>query len=172
MAKTALVKLTKDSDWQEVEVANFYDPEVHNTIRLDGSAKKTKYSQMKMQDGRVYDKDNGKWLQIKPDHSNITLGCPPDLPFIYKDNTVDNITLHGVLERCDDVIGLLRECSRVLVPTGRVKATVPLAPSSYAFSNPEFKNYFNEQTFRYFNEEFSHYTYSISGEILNITLKK
>ena len=172
MAKTAMVKLTKDSDWQEVEVANFYDPEVHNTVRIDGSAKKVKYSKMKMQDGRVFDKDSGKWLKIKPDHSNLVLDSPPELPFNYKDNSVDNITFVRVLERCDNVINLLRECSRVLVPTGRVKSTVPLAPSAYAFSNPEFKNYFNEQTFNYFKEEFSHYTYIISGDTLSITLKK
>lgn len=177
MAKTAMVKLTAAHEWQEVEIANFYDPEKHNTIRIPGTAKKIPYSKMKMQDGRIYDKDKDKWEMIIPKNKDIILGHPLTLPLPYEQNSVGSITLLLVLERCDDIIALMKELERVLVPFGGLKITLPLAPGHLAFSDPETKNYFNESTLRHFAKGqrydlFSNYTCTTRGEILDITLKK
>ncbi len=177
MAKTAMVKLTAAHEWQEVEIANFYDPEKHNTIRIPGTAKKIPYSKMKMQDGRIYDKDKGKWEAIIPENNNVLLEHPITLPLPYEQNSVGVIGLHFVLERCDDVVALMKELERVLVPNGRIRINIPLSPSHLAFSDPETKNYFNESTLRHFAKGqryglFSNYTCTTRGEILDITLKK
>jgi len=177
MAKVSMVKLTNDGDWQEVEVANFYDPERHNTVRLVGSTKKIKYSKMKMEDGRIFDKDKGKWERVVPENSNIYLTHPVTLPLHYEQNSVGIIELESVLERCDDIVALMKEFERVLMPHGRIKVRLPAAPGHLAFSDPETKNYFNESTLRHFlkgnrYDLFSNYICTSRGEILDITLKK
>lgn len=177
MAKTAMVKLTKDDDWQEVEIANFYDPERHHTIRIEGSTKKVKYHSMKMEDGRIYDKEKDNWLMIMPDKKGITLGHPVTLPLPYDQNTVGKITLITVLERCDDVVALMKEMERVLAPFGRLEVSLPYSPSHLAFSDPETKNYFNDSTLKHFAKGgrydlFGSYQCTVRGEVMNITLKK
>lgn len=177
MAKTAMVKLTAVHEWQEVEIANFYDPNKHHTVRIDGSTKKVPYYKMKMEDGRIYDKDKGEWEMIVPENKDIILEHPLTLPLPYEQNSVGSITLLLVLERCDDIVALMKELERVLVPFGRLKVTLPMAPSPLAFSDPETKNYFNENTLQHFAKGqrcglFSNYTCTVRGETLDITLKK
>lgn len=177
MAKTAMVKLTSDSDWQEVEIANFYDPTKHHTVRLDGSTKKVKYHRMKMEDGRIYNKQLNKWEAIVADTKEVVLDGTTKLPLPYKDNSVKNIKLVQALERCDSVVDLIKECYRVLIPNGKITSLIPLAPCHSAFSDPETKNYFNEATLHHFHKNcryglFSNYTSAVRGESLDITLKK
>lgn len=173
-----MVQLTNDSDWQEVSVVNFYDPEKHNTVKVEGSTKKLDYVRMKMADGTIYDKVNKCWEQIVPDNSLVLLeDVPPTLPMPYQNSSVGSFKLVNVVERCDDLLELMKECHRTLVPRGMVKMTLPLAPSTLAFSDPETKNYFTESTFRFFlkgnrYDLFGNYFCAIRGETLDITLKK
>lgn len=172
-----MVKLTKDADWQEVEIANFYDPERHHTVRVEGYTKKLKYYAMKMDDGRIYDKEQERWLVIVPEVKNIVFTHPTKLPLPYKENSVEVIKLDGVLERCEDTVELIKEIHRVLLPSGRVKAEIPYAPSHLAFSDPETKNYFNDATLNHFvkgnrYDLFCGYNCDVRGEVMHITLKK
>lgn len=177
MAKTVMVCLNEGEVWIEAEVANFYDPERHHTVRIKGSTEKLNYVAMKMEDGRVYDKKEDKWLMIIPKSKEVFLSHPTKLPLQYEENSVGIITLVNVLERCDDTVALLREVHRALAPLGRVKITIPYAPSHLAFSDPETKNYYNESTFRHFAKGnrydlFGSYQCTVRGEVMNITLKK
>ena len=177
MAKIVMVCLREDTIWEEVEVANFYDPERHHTVRLKGSTEKLSYVAMKMEDGRIYDKLKGGWRMIVPETSSITLSYKTELPLPYEENSVGKIVLLTVLERCDDIIALMKEVHRVLTPLGRVEINLPYAPSHLAFSDPETKNYFNESTLRHFAKGnrydlFSNYQCTVRGEVMNITLKK
>lgn len=170
------VKLTNDSDWQEVEVVGFYDPAKHHTVRLEGSTKKIKFFQMKMNDGRVYDKEVGQWVHTTPDVSEVIVDTDINkLP--YKRASVKTVKLVRALEISSDVVGLLKECHRVLADRGVVKATVYMLPSPRAYADPEFKNYFAESTFKYFKKGerydlFSGVTTTVRGDVMEITLKK
>ena len=170
------VKLTNDSDWQEIEVVGFYDPAKHHTVRLEGSTKKIKFFQMKMSDGRVYDKELNQWVYTTPDVSEVVIDTDiKKLP--YKNGSVKTVKLVRALEISSDVVALLKECHRVLAERGSVKAFVYLMPSIRAYSDPEFKNYFAESTFNYFKKGerydlFSNVTTTTRGDIMEITLKK
>jgi len=172
------VKLTSDSDWQEVDVVGFYDPSKHHTIRLDGDAKKIKYYQMKMQDGRVYDKEMGNWVFYKPEDKVVYVDKPPKKELPYENGSVKTLFIaDGVMERLDDFISFMKDCHRVLAERGCMSFKVYLAPCQQAFADPEFKNYFTEQTFRYFLKGdryglFSGVTPTVRGHELEVTLRK
>jgi len=170
------VKLTKDDDWQEVKVVGFYDPKKHHTVRLDGNPEKTKYYQMKMPDGRVYDKDIDKWILSKPDTEDIVLTkYVKKLP--YENGSVRSIKLEKVLCRADDLVTFMKECHRVLAVRGILTTSVYLFPSVNSYSDPEIKNYFAEDTFGYFRKGsrydlFSKVDTLVRGDYIQVTLKK
>lgn len=170
------VKLTKDSDWQEVDVIGFYDPNKHHTVRLDGNPEKIRYYQMKMQDGRVYDKEEGKWVLTNPDHVDIVVDkVVSKLP--YNNGSVKKMVLKDVLPKVNDVVGFIKECYRVLADRGILVTEVYLMPAASAFSDPEYKNYFSVSTFTLFKKGerydlFSNVSTMVRGDVVHVTLKK
>jgi len=172
------VKLTSDSDWQEVDVVGFYDPAKHKTVRVNGDAKKVPYFQMKMQDGRVYDKELGNWILYRPENKMLDITSVPDLPLCYDSGSIKSATISDrILERVDDFVYLMKECHRVLAIRGVVSFTVALAPTPYAFSDPEFKNYFTEETFKFFLRDnrydlFTVVNTTVRGHVMEVTLRK
>jgi len=169
------VKLTKDHDWQEVNVVGFYRPDIHHTVKI-GDQRDIKYAFMKMKDGRVYDKENDKWILVNPETEDIVLDEYKDeLP--YKDGSVKSIIVHDVLDKADDLVNFIRECHRVLYPSGSMTTKVHLMPYKKAYEDPETKNYFSENTFSYFKKGnrydlFTNVFTAISGDTIHVTLKK
>lgn len=185
MAKEVYVKLKADSEWIKAEVANFYDPEKHNNIRLPGEAIKKPYAAMKMPDGRCYNKLENKWYteaQPLPDKIyKLHLGCGKDklpgfvnidsseevgpdmlldldkdaLPF--PDNSVDEIKVDHLLEHLHNVIPLLNECNRVLTRNGVINISVPNVAFVTAFQDPTHVRFFTDKTFYYWLTGDFHY---------------
>lgn len=71
------------------------------------------------------------------------------LPF--PDNSIQSIISHHALEHVlYGYLELMDECYRVLIPGGKFRIIVPLFPSGAAFSDPDHKRYFCENTFESF----------------------
>jgi SAM-dependent methyltransferase len=170
------VKLTKEDDWQEIDVVGFYSPDKHHTVRIGAPDNKVSYSMMKMPDGRVYDKDNDRWVLYNPETTAITINEDFEkLP--YNNGSVKSIVVEDVLHRADNLVEFIRECHRVLYPSGTMVVKVPLMPHQSAYDDPETKNFFSKNTFNYFMKGgrydlFKNVFTTIRGDTLHVTLKK
>lgn len=177
MAKTVKVKLKADSEWVEVEVANFYDPEKHHTVRLPGSAKKIPYALMEIGD-QVYDKIAEEYITVEREkvYQAINLIGFEDLTNLpFADNSVKRITADMVLQKQEkkDLINIMKEIHRVLAPMGKVNITVPCYPSVNAFSNPEYLTVFTPATFGYFYPSlFANFQQTITRDDLQVVFYK
>lgn len=174
MAKQVHVKLKQDSEWVEVSVANFYDPQKHHTVRLPGEAKKVPYALMQLPDGRIYDKINKMYTRsgLKRVDQEVNLGDYDDLTCLpFADDSVSLITADMVLQ-CKEkknLVATMQEISRVLRPMGKAVITVPCWPSIEAISNPTYLTIFTPETFSFFSDNFKSQKQSLTRTKLNIT---
>lgn len=176
MAKSVEVCFKEGGVWQEISVANFYDPEKHHTVRVKGSIEKLTYAAMRFPDGRIYDKILNCWRQQSASVDHILFETVPTIPLSGADNSIQNITLRG-LEYSDGVTAVVKEMARVLNAGGRLKIEVPHFPSVLAVGDPDTKHFFNEHTFNHFHGDgkyplFIGYAYNIADNILQATLRK
>jgi len=72
--------------------------------------------------------DNNKKAIDKFNDKNLIYGDVRELPF--KDKTFDSVILGEVIEHFFDINKILSECSRVLVPKGKIYITTP---NTYSF---------------------------------------
>lgn len=213
MAKEVFVRIKDGDDWVKVEVANFFDPEKHHTVRFEAKDK-VKFFEMKMPDGMIYNKVTGKWSTEavpKPDQTyKVHLGCGSklmsgyvnmdiiDAPGITKvdleeaslpfaDGTVTEVICNHVLEHIHNLLPLMNEIHRVLVPNGEVKISVPVYPNVECFQDPTHVRFFTDRTFCYWHgpdfyhqacgesygiKPFSRIMQNVSGTCLNVSLRK
>ena len=155
MAKKVEVVFNEGDEWMEIDVANFYDPEVHNTVRRPGSAKKESYVAMRFPDGRVYDKVHEKWMRIEPSLETLIFTDPPTIPLNFKDQSVSKIVLSNVLQYVDSPTEYIKEVARGLIPGGYLEIVVPRSPSVKSFSDPDAKRYFSEFAFNVYMDRYS-----------------
>lgn len=171
MAKTVEVIFTDGETWTEVEVANFYDPEKHHTVRKNGSTEKIKYRAMKFPDGTVYDKVVGQWVKTDPEEDKVVFQTPPD-KIDFKDRTVKEVVIHN-LTYSPDIKGVLEEVYRVLQDGGIFRTTAPAAPSVPAFADPLTKTYVNGMFFESFvGTLFNRGAINANGDYIDIMLRK
>lgn len=78
---------------------------------------------------------------------NLNKGLP------FQDNSVDRICADYFLEHVDNLIFMFQEMYRILVDGGIVEALVPYYSSINAFKDPTHKNFFTEETFKYFSRD-------------------
>ncbi|MEK6874433.1 MAG: methyltransferase domain-containing protein [Nanoarchaeota archaeon] len=71
-------------------------------------------------------------------------------PWPYKDNSVDEVRMHDVLEHLDNVVQVMREVHRILKPGGFVNLLVPHWNSNGPYYDPTHKHAFGFTTFEYF----------------------
>lgn len=67
-----------------------------------------------------------------------------DTPWPYPADSVDRIAAHHVIEHCDDVESVFRECKRVLKPVRALVVTVPIGYN--ALADPDHKHEWMWQT--------------------------
>jgi len=72
-------------------------------------------------------------------------------PLPFPDECFNFILCKDILEHVD-LIPLLRELHRILLPGGALSVQVPHFTSKNAYSDPTHVNYFTAQTFKYFSE--------------------
>ena len=176
MAKVVEVKLKQDSEWQEVEVANFYDPTKHHTVRLAGETEKITYAFMKMPDGKIYDKVKEEYVkEAKPDTIvNITdvneLLCLP-----YGDNSVKELSVTMKLQLLEkkEIVPAINEIYRVLTKMGKLVIEAPYFPNLDSISNPTYLTQFTQHTFKYFlNNPFNNFNQLVTTDKLKVTFYK
>ena len=68
------------------------------------------------------------------------------------DNSVSEVHSFHVLEHVTNLIPLLRELHRVVVPDGKLELVVPHFSNPYGFSDPTHVRFFGAYTFHYFSE--------------------
>lgn len=73
----------------------------------------------------------------------------PRMKLPFKDNSVDEIKAHHVLEHIDNLFHLINECYRVLIFNGHMDIIVPLGYVA-AFGDPSHVRAFSETSFHYF----------------------
>ena len=71
-------------------------------------------------------------------------------PIPYGDGAVDHILAFHFFEHLSGkhALAVLRECERVLRPSGVLTLVVPLAPRTLAFQDLDHKSFWNEETLR------------------------
>lgn len=176
MAKVVEVKLKQDSDWQEVEVANFYDPTKHHTVRLKGDAKKTPYAFMKMPNGSVYDKAKEEYVKKEKPETVVNIDKTDNLLCLpYGDNSVKELSIIMKLQLLEkkDVIPAIKEAYRVLSKMGKLIIEVPYYPNIDAISNPTYLTLFTQHTFNYFlDNPFKNFNQTVTTDRLKVTFYK
>ncbi|MBI1975578.1 MAG: class I SAM-dependent methyltransferase [Candidatus Vogelbacteria bacterium] len=71
-------------------------------------------------------------------------------PWPFADNAFDVVLMNHVLEHSDNVLAVLGEAHRVLVPGGRLVIQVPYFRSTDAHTDPTHRHYFTSGSFEYF----------------------
>lgn len=85
--------------------------------------------------------------------SGVDIVCDIENGIPIEDNSVDKIYATYFLEHVDNLIFTFQEMYRVLVNGGIVELLVPYYTSINAFKDPTHKNFFTEETFRYFSKD-------------------
>lgn len=76
-------------------------------------------------------------------------------PIPYADNSVDVIHCYHFLEHINNVVGVMKEIRRVLVPRGHVNIVVPYYTSAMQHQDLDHKHSFTEKTFSHlFNNSY------------------
>ena len=70
-----------------------------------------------------------------------------------KENTVDGLYSNYFLEHTTDIIAVFQEIYRVCKNKAMIEITVPYYSSINAFKDPIHKQFFTEETFKYFSDE-------------------
>lgn len=78
---------------------------------------------------------------------DLEKGIPAD------DDSVDGINAVYFLEHVSDLIFIFQEMYRVLTDGGMLELLVPYYSSINAFKDPTHKNFFTEETFKYFSKD-------------------
>jgi SAM-dependent methyltransferase len=99
-------------------------------------------------------------------HADLIADLEKDLP--YSSESIDFIYSDNVFEHIRNILGLIKECHRVLRKGGVLAVKVPYFKSRYAFVDPTHCNFFTlqsmdyfcadryfNQSYRFFNEVFS-----------------
>jgi SAM-dependent methyltransferase len=81
-------------------------------------------------------------------------------PYPWPDNSVQEILMDNTLEHLNDVVAVMEELHRILVPGGRAIIIVPYAKSEGAFADPTHKHFFTERSLDYFNGKYEYSYYS------------
>jgi SAM-dependent methyltransferase len=93
-------------------------------------------------------------------------------PYPWPNGSVQEVLMDNVLEHLDDVVAVMEEIYRILIPGGRATIIVPYAKSEGALVDPTHKHFFTERSMEYFDgeSEYSYYStarfsvqYSIHG---------
>lgn len=72
-------------------------------------------------------------------------------PYPLADSSFDEIYLDNVLEHLDNVIAVMEEVHRIVVPDGMVHVIVPYFRSRWAFMDPTHRHFFTVDSFSYFD---------------------
>ena len=96
-------------------------------------------------------------------------------PYPWPDSSVEEILMDNTLEHLDDVVAVIEELHRILVPGGRAIIIVPYAKSDGAFVDPTHKHFFIERSLDYFDgkSEYSYYSkvaFSVEYELCSLDL--
>jgi SAM-dependent methyltransferase len=76
-----------------------------------------------------------------------------EFPYPLEDASFDEVYLDNALEHLEDVIRVMEEVHRILVPGGLVKVIVPYFRSTWAFVDPTHRHFFTVQSFAYFDPD-------------------
>jgi len=80
-----------------------------------------------------------------------------------KDNCVTSVYSNQFLEHVQDVVFVMQEIYRVSRPGAKVTLRAPYYTSIGAFKDPTHKNFFTEETFKYFSSfEWERFNYRLS----------
>src|SRR5215472_7325571 len=98
----------------------------------------------------------GLTYNLGPGNKLIKDSTPLDLPMWNAevnqipapDGTVSNIYALHFLEHIHNLFHVLRECQRVLITGGHLNVVVPYWNTEIAFSDPDHKHFFSEETWR------------------------
>jgi len=127
----------------------------------------------------------------KPDISGHTLNLGPgtkiisgatelDLPewnaevdgIPFGDSTISNIYMLHFLEHIQNLVHILRECQRVLIRGGHLNIVVPYWNTEIAFSDPDHKHFFSEETWRrifdnpYYDKDHSGWEFRVGCNVI------
>lgn len=72
-------------------------------------------------------------------------------PYPLADSSFDEIFLDNVLEHLDNVMAVMEEVHRIIVPDGIVHVIVPYFRSRWAFVDPTHRHFFTVDSFSYFD---------------------
>lgn len=72
-------------------------------------------------------------------------------PYPLADSSFDEIYLDNVLEHLDNVMGVMEEVHRIVIPNGMVHVIVPYFRSRWAFIDPTHRHFFTVDSFSYFD---------------------
>lgn len=90
--------------------------------------------------------DRGRFMGV-----DVVADIDRGLPF--RDGVVDGIYSMYFLEHTKDIVGVFKEIYRVCRHNARVTITVPYYNSINAFKDPTHKQFFTEETFKYFSKD-------------------
>lgn len=76
-------------------------------------------------------------------------------PYPFEDACASLILLDNVLEHLDDVIKVVEEAHRILIPGGVLEIKVPYGKTDWALQDPTHKHYFTEMSMEYFKPDFA-----------------
>ena len=91
-------------------------------------------------------------LDISPDAPHVELVCDLNYGIPLPSNTIHTIVAANILEHLDDVVAIMNEMHRVLVPDGIAWIQVPLWGSPNHTTDPTHKHGFNELSFDFFDD--------------------
>jgi SAM-dependent methyltransferase len=90
------------------------------------------------------------WIEM----SGVDVVADLNEPFTeLPDNSVEAIYTHHTLEHVVNLLPLLKEVHRVVVPGGRVEVVVPHFSNPYGYSDPTHVRFFGLYSFYYFADE-------------------
>ena len=105
----------------------------------------------------IPDKKSGLILNLGPGNKTINGTIPLEYPewnaetdaIPHPDNSVEQIHAYHFLEHIHNVVGVISECQRVLVPGGHINIVVPYYNSQMAIQDLDHKHFFCERTWNH-----------------------
>lgn len=90
-------------------------------------------------------------VDIKP-LPGVSIVADLNLPMeMIPSNSVSEIASHHCLEHVENIIGLMEEIHRIMMPGGLIRITVPHFSNPYYYSDPTHRTFFGLYTFYYFS---------------------
>ena len=84
------------------------------------------------------------------DKKDSDIVCDLNKPWPFEDSSVGVIRAFDVVEHLDDIVFIMREIHRVLMPGGYVFISVPSSDGRGAFQDPTHKLFLNQNSFYYY----------------------